>query len=76
MILFCCICKRHIEVADTRDPADAIKAFRSLGHDDSKTMKLRRGLVGVYGRDVPEPNLDDIPAEIVECFENEKRVAA
>jgi hypothetical protein len=74
--IFCCICKRHIEVADLADQAETVKAFRALGHDDTKVPALRRGIVGVYKRDVIEPNVDDVPVETLECFENQERIAA
>lgn len=71
LTVFCCICKRHVAVAD-------LDEFKACGHDDRKVAKLDRGLVGVraHPRDSSE-QLDVVVAtEIAEAFENETRIAA
>ena len=68
MIIFCFICKRHVEAID-------IDEFEARGHDGTSVAQLRHGLVGAYKRDLDLADLD-IEPEIVEAFRNEKRIAA
>lgn len=75
MRVFCTVCKRWVELGEVNDAdsrTDAMRRFRAFGHDDSPwpLRGLRRGLVGWYITDREIDMLAEVPADVVECFEN------
>jgi hypothetical protein len=65
VIVFCFICKQHIDTADLDD-------FKARGHDATPVAQLAHGLVGAYK---PVRALEaEVEPEIVECFENREHI--